>query len=90
MIKELKKSLKNYNFDLHFGELTDKEPNSIKRLLFIKNFVTQLEKLCMTALYYPTSSFMDRIVQTLSSSSVKVGFICILVMVYSILVSIML
>ena len=76
MIIELKESLKKYSFNLNFGELTDKEPKLIKTLLFIKNFVTQLEKLCMTAPYYSSSSFMEKIVQTLSSSNVKVSFTC--------------
>ena len=85
MIIELKESLKNYSFNLNFGELTDNEPKLIKTLLFIKNFVTQLEKLYMTAMFYSSSSFMEKIVQTLSSSNIKVSFTCSSVMLHSIL-----
>ena len=76
MINDLKELLKIHNFNLNFGDLTDNEPKLINILLFIRNFVTQLEKLCMSAPFYSSSSFMEKIVQTLSNSNVKVSFTC--------------
>ena len=83
MISELKISLRNHNFLLNFGDLNNNEPEFKKRLLFVRHFVTQVEKLYMTACYYSSSSFMEKIVQTLSNSNVKVCFAANTILVHS-------